>query len=81
MVKVKVKRKISFDGVVKNINEEIEMSKERFEKMIENFKTEKIIENFKTQKLEINNYIEVLKIDAEPTIETPQKAKVTRKRN
>lgn len=72
MVKVKVKSKITFDGVVKDINEEIEMSKERFEKMIE---------NFKTQKLEINNYLEVLKIDAETTIETPQRAKGTRKKN
>jgi hypothetical protein len=72
MIKVKLKSRITFDGQLRKINDEIEMTEERFEQMTE---------NFKAQKLEINNYLEVIKANAEPTIETPQRVKRTRKKN
>jgi hypothetical protein len=72
MIKVKLKSRITFDGELRKINDEIEMTEERFEQMNA---------NFKAQKLEINNYLEVIKANAEPTIETPQRVKRTRKKN
>ena len=72
MVKVKLKSKITFNGEVKNQGAEIEMTKKRFEEMQE---------NFKKQKLEINNFLEIVEINVEPTIKTAQPAKRTRKKN
>jgi hypothetical protein len=72
MVKVKLKSRITFEGVIKKQGDIIEMPVKRFEQMQE---------NFKKQNLQINTYLEIIEINVEPAITTPPKAKRTRKKN
>jgi len=55
MIKVKLKTKINFDGQLKNVGDELTMTKSRFEEMQT---------NFKNQKLDFNKFIEILEIEA-----------------
>ena len=55
MIKVKLKTKINFDGQLKNVGDELTMTKTRFEQMQT---------NFKNQKLDFNKFIEILEIEA-----------------
>lgn len=64
MVKIKVLTKINFDGKATEAGSELEITKDRFKLMQD---------NFKKQSLDINNYIEVIEVEPSPVKEQQKK--------